>query len=225
MELAVRRAPQGFLMALFSSNTRHKELPMSEFAKTTDNIDARIVRHGAERESIGIEGVYHFKCFDADGRLKWEDTIENTVMTLGKNAILDAALAGSAYTATGPFMGLISSVGYTGVPVAADTMASHSTWFEVDAASHFPTVAARLTTNGVWSAASGGVKALSSTINFTIITNGGTLKGAFLVFGSGAVATLGSTAGTLLSAGLFSGGDKIVAVNDVVQASYSLTLT
>jgi len=196
-----------------------------ERLSTVDMFGANVITNGCDRESFSLDGNYKAKCFDAKGNLKWEDEIENTVMTLGKNAILDAALSGSAYSATGPFMGLISSVSYTGVPVAADTMASHATWFECSATTYFPTVAARLTTNGGWSAASGGVKQLSSTINFTIITNGGTLKGAFLVFGTGAVATLGSTAGTLLSAGLFSGGDKVVAVNDVVQISYSMTAT
>lgn len=173
--------------------------------------------------SFNLDGKYYFKCLDSDGNIKWEDTIDNVVTTVGKNAILDAAISGSSYSVTGPFLGLISSVSYTGAPVAADTMASHSTWYEVSATTYYPTVAARITTNGGWSASSAGVKSLSSTINFTIITNGGTLKGAFLVFGTGAVATLGSTAGTLLSAGVFSGGDKVVGVGDTVQVSYSLT--
>ena len=197
---------------------------MSDCAMISDDVDAKVARGSAHRDSINLEGHYVFKCFDGNGNLKWEDEIDNLITTVGKNAILDSALAGSAYTATGPFMGLISSVGYTGAPVIGDTMASHPTWFEVDG-THAPQVSARLTTNGAWSAASGGAKALSSTINFTIITTGGTIKGGFLVFGAGAVATIGSTAGTLLSAGLFTGGDKVVAVNDVIQASYTLTLT
>jgi len=56
------------------------------------------------------------------------------------------------------------------------------------------------------------------------MTGAGTLKGAFIVFGTGAVSTLMSTAGTLLSAGLFTGGDQPVNLANVVQVSYSLSL-
>jgi hypothetical protein len=196
-----------------------------ESAKAQDQMDAQVIRGAGHGDSAKTHGRYEFKCYDKNGKLKWEDHIDNVITTLGKNAVLDAALAGSAYSAIGPFMGLISSVGYTGAPVAADTMASHATWFEVDAASHFPTVAARLTTNGNWAAAAGGAKSLTAALSFLIVTDGGTLKGAFLVFGTGAVATLGSTAGVLHSAGLFSGGDKVVGVGDTVQVSYTMSLT
>jgi hypothetical protein len=60
---------------------------------------------------------------DKDGLEQRRDTAENTVVTVGTNLILDQALAGSAYTVTGPFMGLISSVSYTAI-AAGDTMAS-----------------------------------------------------------------------------------------------------
>jgi hypothetical protein len=196
-----------------------------ESAKIQDQFDAAVVRGKGMGEDMEVHGRYLFKCYGPDGKLKWEDHIDNVITTLGKNAILDAALAGSAYSAIGPFMGLISSVGYTGAPVAADTMSAHATWFEVDAVSHFPTVAARLTTNGQWAAGAGGSKSLTAALSFLIVTNGGTLKGAFLVFGTGAVATLGSTAGVLLSAGLFSGGDKVVGVGDTVQVSFTMSLT
>jgi hypothetical protein len=196
-----------------------------ELLQLQDKQDASVIRGAKEYDMLGIHGKYFFKCLDPDGNVKWEDTIDNVVTTVGKNELLDKALAGSGFTVVGPFMGLISSVGYTGVPVAADTMASHATWFEVDATPHFPVIAARITTNGGWAVASAGAKALTSALSFSIITTGGTLKGAFLVFGTGAVATLGSTAGILLSAGLFTGGDKIVGVGDTVQVSYSLTLT
>ena len=45
------------------------------------------------------------------------------------------------------------------------------------------------------------------------------------VTGSGAVSTHDSTAGTLYSAGLFSGGDKVVGSGDTLQVSYSTSLT
>lgn len=270
--------------------------------------DAMVLRNGLYSEQAHADSIYHVKCIMPDGGIRWEDDIHNVVTTVGKNLALDTYLAGSGYTAVGPFMGLISSVGYstnvstissgtytsgtgavslttsgahnllpgdtftissitgsgtnfgllnstftatsgtasttinfviipgltittiTGGTVTglgtkeSDTMASHSGWFEVDASTHTPAVAARLTTNTHWSAAASGSKSLSAALAFTIITNPGTLKGCFLVYGSGAVATLGDTNGTLYSAGLFSGGDKTVSVSDVVQVSFTASI-
>jgi hypothetical protein len=186
--------------------------------------DASVIRGSGLTEEMVAKGQYFAQCFGPDGKLKWEDTIDNVVTTVGKNLALDTFLAGSGYTVVGPFMGLISSVSYTGVPVVGDTMASHGTWYEVSATTYYPTVAARLTTNGGWNSAGSGSKALTSALAFSIITNGGTVKGCFLVYGSGAVATLGSPAGTLYSAGVFTGGDKVVGVGDTLQVSYTASL-
>jgi hypothetical protein len=152
--------------------------------------------------------------------VKAEDVIYNTVMTLGKNDMLDKYIAGSGFTQVGPYMGLISSISYASVPVAADTMASHATWTEAGS-TNAPTFTARVAPS--WSAASAGFKAASTAVSFTM-TGAGTLKGAFLVLGTGAVATLMSTAGILFSAGLFSGGDQVVSNGNVVQVSYFLGL-
>jgi len=56
------------------------------------------------------------------------------------------------------------------------------------------------------------------------MTGAGTLQGAFIVFGTGAATTIGSTAGTLLSAGAFTGGSQPVSSGNVVQVSYSLSM-
>ena len=74
-----------------------------------------------------------------------------------------------------------------------------------------------------WSAAAAASKALSGALSFAI-TGSGTIKGAFMVYGPGAVSTIDNTAGTLLSAGLFSGGDKLVANLDTVNVSYALAI-
>jgi hypothetical protein len=133
---------------------------------------------------------------------------------------LDAFLAGSAYTVVGPFMGLISSVGYSAV-AAGDTMTSHAGWTEAGA-TNAPTYTAPRKTC-VWSAASAGAKALSAALSYAI-TGTGTLKGGFIVFGTGALSTIDNTAETLWSAGLFTGGDRIVANLDTINASYSVSL-
>jgi hypothetical protein len=172
-------------------------------------------------EEAHAEGVYTFKCFEYEGGpLLWEDKIENVVCTLGKNLMLQTALTGSAYTVVGPYMGLISSVSYVSAPVAADTMASHTGWTEAGS-TNAPTFAARIAP--AFGTAAAGAIALSTPTSFTM-TGAGTLKGAFITYGTGAVATLMSTGGTLLSAGLFTAGDQPVNNANVVQVSYSLSL-
>ena len=56
------------------------------------------------------------------------------------------------------------------------------------------------------------------------MTGAGTLVGAFIVLGTGAVSTLMSTAGTLLSAGAFTGGNQPVNSGNVVQVTYTLSV-
>lgn len=172
-------------------------------------------------EKTEIRGRFLAECFDKDGCLKWRDTIENVVTTVGKNLALDTYLAGSGYTVVGPFMGLITSDGYTGVPVVGDTMASHSTWRE-GGATYPPTYTAPRKTCA-WAAASGGSKALSALLAF-VFTGAGTVKGCFIVYGTGALSTIDNTAGTLYSAGLFTGGDKAVVATDTLNVSYSTSL-
>lgn len=173
-----------------------------------------------QTESANAHGTYTIECIGPDGQVKWTDVIDNLVVTVGKNLALDTYLAGSAYTVVGPFMGLISSVSYTAI-AAGDTMASHTGWTEAGA-TNAPTYTAPRKT-AVWSAASAGAKALSAALSFAI-TGTGTVKGCFLVYGTGAVSTIDNTAGTLYSAGLFSGGDKVVANLDTLNISYTASL-
>lgn len=167
-------------------------------------------------EKLNLSGRYTAECRDKDGNLKWRDEFDNLVTTAGKNLALDTILAGSAYTVTGPYMGLISSTSWSAV-AAGDTMSSHAGWLEAGNA-NAPTYTARKTC--AWSAAAAGSKSLSAGLVFTF-TGAGTVKGCFLVMGSGAVATVDNTSGTLYSAGLFSGGDKTVASSDTVTVSYT----
>ena len=192
-----------------------------ENLKASASVDAAVVSAlPVFGEKLDIAGIYTVECYGEDGALKWKDTIKNTVVTAGKNHMLDNYLAGSAFTQTGPYIGLISSASYSAI-AAGDTMSSHSGWLEAGGA-NAPTYSGNRAT-AAWSAASGGSKALSASASFSI-TGAGTVKGAFMVLGSGAVNTVGSTAGTLFSAGLFSGGDKTVANGDTLNVSYSLSL-
>jgi hypothetical protein len=189
-----------------------------EKLNTQDSLGASVVRGAKFSEAMDIHGYYQLECYDKDGNLKWSDDIHNLVVTVGKNLSLDTILGGSGYTVTGPFMGLL---GGTGTIVAGDTMASHSGWTEVGGTNAPVYTGDRKT--AAFSAASAGAKALSSALSFAI-TSAGTVKGAFVVFGSGAVATKDNTSGTLFSAGLFTGGDKVVDNGDTINVSYSVSV-
>jgi len=181
-----------------------------EKMKIADAVSGVIGRGAEERESMELHGTYHVTCHGPDGKIKWEDDIKNLVTTAGKNLSLDTILAGSAYTAAW-YVGLVSSVSYTAI-AAADTMASHAGWTEDVSYSNSTRVAP------TFSAASAGSKATSAAAAFTINATA-TIKGCFM----NSVSTKSGTTGTLLSAGLFSGGDKAVASGDTLNVSYTLS--
>lgn len=191
-----------------------------ERAEARASADASVIRGSGLGEAAQAHGRYEIECVGADGKLKWREVIDNVVCTVGKNLMLDTAFAGAAYTVTGPYMGLISSTSYSAV-AAGDTMSSHSGWLEAGGA-NAPTYSGNRKT-AVWSSASAGSKSLSSALSFAI-TSTGTVKGAFLVYGSGASATKDDTGGTLWSAGTFSTGDKSVVNADTLNISYSTSL-
>jgi len=191
-----------------------------ETAQARECNDACVIRGSGLSEQAEAHGRYVFECRDADGKLKWRETIDNIVCTVGKNLMLDTALAGSAYTVVGPFMGLISSVSFTAVAVG-DTMTSHTGWLE-GGGTNAPAYSGNRKT-AVWSAATAGSKTLSAALVYAI-TSSGTIKGAFLVYGTGASATKDDTGGTLWSAGTFATGDKAVVNGDSLNVSYSTSL-
>ena len=182
---------------------------------------ASLIRAAGVTEEAKAEGHFIVECIDKDGKVKWRDTIENVVTTVGKNLALDTYLAGAGYTVVGPFMGLISSVGYGAGPLVGDSMGSHSGWTEAGLANAPTYTAPRKTC--AWAAAGGGSKALSAALAF-VFTGGGTVKGCFIVYGAGAVSTIDNTGGVLYSAGLFTGGDKVVIATDTLNVSYSTSL-
>lgn len=193
---------------------------MNEQLNANSMCGASLVGKTGCQEAAKAVGVYTAKCYDKNGILKWEDTFDNVVCTVGKNKALDEYLAGAAYTVTGPFMGLISSVDWSAV-AAGDTMASHAGWKEAGA-TNAPTYSGTRKTCA-WDAAAAGAKALSAALAFTF-TGAGTVKGCFIAFHTGAVNTIDNTSGVLYSAGVFTGGDRIVVATDVLNVSYSTSL-
>lgn len=171
-------------------------------------------------EKANATGWYTAWFVDADGVEQWREEFPNVVTTVGKNLALDTYLAGSSYTVTGPYIGLITSTSYSGV-AAGDTMSSHSGWLEAGIA-HDPHYSGNRPTAS-FNAAASGSKSLSSAVSFSITSNG-TVKGGFLVFGSGASNSVDNTSGTLYSAGLFTSGDQPVTNGGTLNVTYTASL-
>lgn len=189
-----------------------KPAPRIEMASATEGSGYAIGRNTGISEGAEAHGHYAVECRDADGNLKWSEEIENLVTTAGKNDALDKYLAGSTYTAAW-YLGLIGSTSYTTGPAVGDTSASHGGWVEAQGYSQ----ASRPTAS--FAAASGGSKALASAAVFSINADT-TIKGCFLI----ANATKGGTTGVLYSAGLFTGGDKVVQNGDTLNVSWTGSL-
>lgn len=198
----------------------------SEHSTTGDAVNAQVSSPSTVSDSCFATGRYDVKCYEYEGGpLLWEEKFGNKVDTEGINLMLDTALAGSSYSVTGPYFGLISSVSWSAV-AATDTAAQingTNGWKEAGTSTNYPDLSARQTAS--WSSAAAGAKATSSAASFTIGSTGGTLKGAFLIYGPSASTTLGNTSGKLMSAGTFSGGDQVVSTGNVVTVSYTLTIT
>lgn len=203
---------------------------MNETMKGKDICNASLIMRPSNHDIAKISGRYDVECIGPDGKLKWKDSIENVITDVGANLVLNQAFGANQNTLF--FLGLISSVGYTGIPVVADTMSSHASsnhaWVEAGNGSNYPnwsTPSSNARATITWSAASGRAKAIASAASFVIATNGGTIKGCFIVTGTGAVATNNDTNGTLYSAGVFTGGERVVQVADTVNVSYTTTLS
>lgn len=178
-----------------------------------DAIGAMISAVAAHGEQSDAQGVYKIQCHAYEGGpLLWEDTFDNLVTTVGGNNMLDNHLSGSAYTAAW-YMGLIGATDYTTGPAAGDTMAVHGGWVE----DQNYTQGARPT--AAWNAAASKSKSLSAGLVFTM-NAATTIKGCFL----NSISTKGGTAGTLFSAGLFTGGDQPVVSGNTLTVSYTASV-
>lgn len=153
-------------------------------------------------------GRFTVECYGADGRLKWRDSFHNLVTNVGLQYLLDAGLLGGAQVSTW-YVGLTDG---TPTVAAGDTMASHAGWTEVTAYSE--------ATRPAYSASRSGQTVSNSATKATFSVNAtATVGGAFLASDS----TKGGTAGTLLCAGAFSGGDKAVANGDTLNVQYDFS--
>jgi hypothetical protein len=197
-----------------------------ELGKVGDSAVVTLQAGAAKDEGLGMAGVYHVECRDAQGNLKWTEEFPNLVNAVGKELMLDTLLKGSSYSVTGPFLGLIDGAGSTFA--ASDTMTSHSGWTEFTnytvggSAVRGTAVFASATSTG--SSPSNVTTSAATAITYTITGGGGTVGGCFLVTGSGASSTLSNTGGTLYSAGNFATA-KVTTAGDTVSVTYSTTAT
>jgi len=197
-----------------------------EFVGSGDYAVATLQANTATKESVAADGYYHVICRDAEGNVKWEDGFENQVVQVGKILAMNNTFF-SATSIVGPYLGLINtSTGYS----ATDTMSSHSDWTEftaytVSGSAQRPTaVFTTATGNNVTTTGGNVVTSAATAITYTITGSGGVVTGCFLVTGTGASQTFGSTTGTLWSAGGFAVA-KTTTAGDTVTVTYNTTAT
>jgi hypothetical protein len=161
---------------------------------------------------IRVKGVFEVECRDKDGKVKWKNKAYNGVTTVGLNHILNVQFFTTAKSSTW-FLGLISTSGFTAL-AAADTMALHGGWTE--------SVLYSSATRPIWVtiAAAAGVITNTAATAFTI-TGADTIKGFFAVDNS----TKGGATGILWATALFGTGDQAVVATDVLNVTYTITLT
>ena len=179
----------------------------SEKINATDNSGASLVCGGKIEESANATGVYTVTCVGADGQVKWADTFDNTVVTVGKALLLNAMFAGTTPLTTW-FLGLVDGA-TTPTYSVADTMASHAGWSENVAYSNATRPAATFSAT-----ATSSIAAAAATFN---INGTATIAGAFLISNS----TKSGTTGTLYSAGNFSAGSRAVLNGDTLNVTYT----
>lgn len=178
--------------------------------KLNETAGASMQMRAAVAESLGVAGYFTAVCRGPDGKEKWRDGFHNTVMTLGKNDILDKFLKGAAYTQT-IRMGLKGA----GAQVVGDTQASHAGWLEVGLA-NAPTYTGNRK-DVVMGAAAAGISVSPGQV--FAITSTGTVAGCFI--NNGGSATIDNTTGVLFSAGDFAASRSVFS-GDTITVTYTL---
>jgi len=148
-------------------------------------------------DNIKLTGKYHLVCKDKDGNIKWEETINNLVVSAGKAQL--ALLAGDA-TAT-PFTFVAVGTSSTAVSVGQTTLSAETT------------------TNGL-SRAAGTVSRTTTTVTDDTLS----ITKTFTATGTIVVEEIGifnaSSAGTMLSRALTS--TKTVLNTETLTCTYTL---
>jgi hypothetical protein len=177
--------------------------------KAKDSCSATVTATRQCGDGAKLGGVFKVWCHDKNGNLKWYDEAPNLIVNVGLYHFLDTELCGASAVTTW-YLGLLSS---TPTVAAADTMASHSGWTEVTTydESVRQTYTETRTTNNVSNSASKAVFTISGTVS---------VGGAFMC----SSATKSESASVLMCGAAFSGGNKAVVDNDVLNVQYDVSL-
>ena len=175
-----------------------------------ESIKENITVKRKDAEELVAHGWLRVECV-RDGKVIWVDEGPNLIVTEGRNKMLDETLAGSTYTAAW-YMGLTDN---TPTIAAGDTMSSHAGWTETQ--NYDEATREALT----FAAASSGSKATSADASFTISAGGDNVGGVFVT----SVSTKGGTTGVLFSGKAFTGGNRTLVEADVLNVSYTVSLT
>ena len=190
----------------------------SEKVDAQDSLGATALLGAGLSEQLSVSGSYDVKCLDADGNLKWEDSIKNLVVNVGKANLLSVYLGAGTQTTTW-YMGLVSKIG-SFVPVysSTDTLASHGDgvttgWAESTDYSGSNRLAVTFGT----ATATAGVGTITNptAVSFTINATT-TIAGALLC----QTQTRATTTGTLYSAGSFATARAVIA-GDQLLVTYT----
>jgi hypothetical protein len=183
-------------------------------ATPSDKAAASVDMGGEFKSGARGGGVFHFKCYDKDGNLKWEDKAHNLVVNEGLQNMNDEYFTGSTYTAAW-YLGLVDGPGSGNTYAAGDTLASHIGWTEnTDYTGNRKTA-----TFGTPTTADPSVIDNSGSPAQFSMTGTATIAGAFLA----SVDT--GTSGVLFSVSNFqSPGDRSVVSGDTLNVTYEFSL-
>ena len=184
-------------------------------AQSTDHTAASLVAKTDMQQAARAGGIFHVRCYGADGELKWETSEPNLVVNQGLQDMNSKYFTASGYTAAW-YLGLVTGPASGTTFAAGDTLASHAGWTEyTDYAGSRKAVTFGTATTADPSVISNTASAAS----FTISGVGGVIAGAFL----SSVAS--GTSGILFSASDFqSPGDRTVVSGDTLNVTYSFSL-
>lgn len=173
---------------------------MKDIIKARDKFQSNLVGRGSLNEDLGFGFAFLVECRDKNGNLKWTDTFHNTVVTEGKNSVLDIYFDAATQITTW-YCGLKGA----GTVAGADTLASHAGWAEItDYTGNRPAITFGEPSSGSLSA--------SSAVSFAI-TGTATVAGAFIA------SVASGTSGVLFSAGNFTEGNRSVVNGDTLNVT------
>jgi hypothetical protein len=184
-------------------------------AKSTDLVTGSVATNQGFGEGAAGGGVFHFKCYDKDGNLKWEDTAKNLVVNTGLQDMNTKYFKGVTYTAAW-YIGLVNDSGFSAY-AAGDTLASHAGWTETTDYSGGNRATA---TFGTATTADPSVINNSGSPGAFSITGTVTVRGAFLTN----IQDNTNNTGLLFSVSNFTGGNRSVVNGDTLNVTYEFSL-